>query len=53
MSLSLVACTAVGRNAWGCNVNETLMRQTIDAFVTLGLKDVGFKYVSMDGRHDR
>ena len=36
-------------NAWGgCGVNETLMRQTIDAFVSLGLKDVGFEYVSMD-----
>jgi|EP01049_Picozoa_sp_SAG25_P009914 alpha-galactosidase len=38
-----------GRNAWACDVNETLMRQTIDAFVTLGLKDAGFEYVSMDG----
>ena len=37
------------RNAWACDVNETLMRQTIDAFVTLGLKDAGFEYVSMDG----
>jgi hypothetical protein len=37
------------RNAWACDVNETLMRQTIDAFVTLGLRDAGFEYVSMDG----
>ena len=35
-------------NAWGCEVNETLMRATIDAFVSTGLKDVGFEYVSMD-----
>ena len=25
------------------------MRQTMDAFITLGLKDAGFEYVSMDG----
>ena len=37
------------RNAWACDVNETLMRNTIDAFVTLGLRAAGFEYVSMDG----
>jgi hypothetical protein len=42
-----------GRNAWACDVNETLMRQTIDAFVTLGLKDAGFEYVSMDGARSK
>ena len=35
-------------NAWGCAVNETVLRSTMDAFVTLGLRDAGFEYVSTD-----
>ena len=41
------------RNAWACDVNETLMRNTIDAFVALGLRDAGFEYVSMDGERTK
>ena len=41
----------LGFNSWNifaCSVNETLMRDTMDAFVSLGLRDAGYKYVSVD-----
>jgi alpha-galactosidase len=59
MLLSLAAAldNGVGRrptlgwNSWNifaCSVNETLMRDTMDAFVTLGLRDAGYVYVGVD-----
>ena len=41
----------LGWNSWNvfaCNVNETLMRDTMDAFVSLGLRDAGYVYVGVD-----
>jgi alpha-galactosidase len=41
----------MGWNTWntfGCNINETLIRQTADSLVTSGLKDVGYEYLTVD-----
>jgi alpha-galactosidase len=41
----------LGFNSWNifaCAVNETLMRDTMDAFVSLGLRDAGYVYVGVD-----
>ncbi|HEX6467839.1 MAG TPA: NPCBM/NEW2 domain-containing protein [Streptosporangiaceae bacterium] len=35
-------------NAFGCNVNDSLVRATADAFVSLGLRDAGYTYVNID-----
>jgi alpha-galactosidase len=35
-------------NAFGCNVSETLIKETADFFVSSGLKDVGYTYVNID-----
>ncbi|KXK63957.1 alpha-galactosidase [Micromonospora rosaria] len=41
----------MGWNTWntfGCNINETLIRQMADAIVNHGLRDLGYKYVVVD-----
>jgi len=41
----------MGWNTWntfGCNINETLIRQMADAIVNQGLRDLGYKYVVVD-----
>jgi alpha-galactosidase len=41
----------MGWNTWntfGCNINETLIRQMADAIVDHGLRDLGYKYVVVD-----
>ena len=41
----------LGFNSWNifaCNVNETVMMETMELFVTLGLRDAGYKYVNID-----
>ena len=41
----------MGWNSWnkfGCNINEKLIRDTIDALVDTGLADAGYKYVNLD-----
>src|SRR5688500_1164088 len=41
----------MGWNTWntfGCNINETLIRQTADAMVANGMRDAGYKYVVVD-----
>ncbi|SBT66005.1 alpha-galactosidase [Micromonospora sediminicola] len=41
----------MGWNTWntfGCNINETLIRQTADAIVANGLRDLGYRYVVVD-----
>jgi alpha-galactosidase len=41
----------MGWNTWntfGCNINETLIRQMADAIVDRGLRDLGYKYVVVD-----
>ncbi|GIJ51431.1 alpha-galactosidase [Virgisporangium aliadipatigenens] len=41
----------MGWNSWntfGCNINETLIKQTADALVNNGMRDLGYKYVVVD-----
>jgi alpha-galactosidase len=41
----------MGWNSWnkfGCNVSETLIRETADAMVTSGMKDAGYQYIVID-----
>ena len=41
----------MGWNSWnkfGCNINEKLIRDTIDALVDTGLAAAGYKYVNLD-----
>ncbi len=41
----------MGWNSWnkfGCNINEKLIRDTIDALVNTGLSEAGYKYVNLD-----
>ncbi|AWS43425.1 ricin-type beta-trefoil lectin domain protein [Streptosporangium sp. 'caverna'] len=41
----------MGWNSWntfGCNINETLIRQTADAMVGNGMRDLGYQYVVVD-----
>src|SRR3954470_14400651 len=35
-------------NAFGCDVNEQLIKQTADIFVAAGLKDAGYQYINID-----
>ncbi|GAA4721088.1 cellulose binding domain-containing protein [Phytohabitans rumicis] len=41
----------MGWNSWntfGCNINETLIRQMTDAMVSSGMRDAGYQYVVVD-----
>jgi alpha-galactosidase len=41
----------MGWNSWntfGCNINETLIRQVADAMATNGMRDAGYQYVVVD-----
>jgi alpha-galactosidase len=41
----------MGWNTWntfGCNINEALIRQTADALVSNGMRDLGYQYVVVD-----
>jgi alpha-galactosidase len=41
----------MGWNSWntfGCNINETLIRQMADAIVSSGMGDLGYQYVVVD-----
>ncbi|GIF22898.1 alpha-galactosidase [Actinoplanes tereljensis] len=41
----------MGWNSWntfGCNINETLIRQMADSIVNSGLRDLGYQYVVVD-----
>ncbi|WP_345565975.1 NPCBM/NEW2 domain-containing protein [Nonomuraea rosea] len=35
-------------NAFGCDVNAALIKETADIFVSSGLKDAGYQYVNID-----
>ncbi|MFI0449859.1 NPCBM/NEW2 domain-containing protein [Actinomadura sp. 6N118] len=35
-------------NATGCDINEQMIRDTADIFVSSGLKDAGYEYVNID-----
>ena len=49
---ALGATPPMGWNSWntfGCNnLNETLIKQIADIFVSSGMKDVGYQYVNLD-----
>lgn len=41
----------MGWNSWnkfGCNINETVIRNTVDQLIKTGLRDKGYKYVNLD-----
>ena len=41
----------MGWNSWnkfGCNINEKLIKDTIDVLVDTGLAKAGYKYVNLD-----
>jgi len=38
----------LGWNSFGCNVNETVVRQAADAMVSSGMRDAGYQYVVVD-----
>ncbi len=41
----------MGWNSWnsfGCNINETLIRQSADALISSGMRDLGYQYVVVD-----
>ncbi|MDP9793052.1 alpha-galactosidase [Catenuloplanes nepalensis] len=41
----------MGWNTWntfGCDINETLIRQTADSIVASGMRDLGYQYVVVD-----
>jgi alpha-galactosidase len=41
----------MGWNSWntfGCNINETLIRQMADAMVSSGMRELGYQYVVVD-----
>jgi alpha-galactosidase len=47
----LAATPPMGWNSWnrfGCDVSETLIRETADAMVATGMKDAGYEYVVID-----
>ncbi|GAA3828650.1 NPCBM/NEW2 domain-containing protein [Sphaerisporangium flaviroseum] len=48
---TLAATPPMGFNNWnafGCDVNEALIKETADIFVSSGLKDAGYRYVNID-----
>jgi alpha-galactosidase len=41
----------MGWNSWnrfGCDIDETMVREMADAMITTGMKDVGYAYVNLD-----
>jgi alpha-galactosidase len=47
----LAATPPMGWNSWnhfGCDVDEELIRDTVDAMVSSGMKDAGYEYVNID-----
>ncbi len=48
---SLAKTPPMGWNSWNkfaCNVSEQLIRETADAMVSTGMRDVGYQYVNID-----
>ncbi|KAJ5812478.1 alpha-galactosidase/alpha-n-acetylgalactosaminidase [Penicillium riverlandense] len=35
-------------NAYGSNINESVVKKTVQLFETLGLKDAGYEYINLD-----
>ena len=49
--VALAATPPMGFNNWnafGCDVNETLIKETADVIVSAGLKDLGYEFVNID-----
>ncbi len=49
--LNLAATPPMGWNSWnkfGCNVNETMLKETADAIVSSGMKEAGYQYIVID-----
>ncbi|HVZ78302.1 MAG TPA: glycoside hydrolase family 27 protein, partial [Gemmatimonadaceae bacterium] len=47
----LAATPPMGWNSWnrfGCDINESLIRETADAMVSSGMRDAGYQYVNID-----
>lgn len=41
----------LGWNSWNhfaCNISESLIKETVDALISTGLADAGYKYVNLD-----
>jgi hypothetical protein len=41
----------MGWNSWNrfhCDINETLIKETVDLLISTGLADKGYKYVNLD-----
>ena len=41
----------MGWNSWnkfGCNINETIVREMADAMVSTGMRDAGYTYIVVD-----
>lgn len=41
----------MGWNSWNkfaCDINETVIKKTVDQLIKTGLKDKGYKYVNLD-----
>jgi alpha-galactosidase len=50
-SEALAATPPMGWNSWnkfGCDVRESLIRETADAMVATGMRDAGYRYVVID-----
>ena len=50
-SAALARTPPMGWNSWNkfaCNVSEQLIRETADAMVSSGMRDVGYQYVNID-----
>lgn len=48
---NLALTPPMGWNSWnkfGCKIDEKLMRETADAFVSSGMRDAGYKYLNID-----
>ncbi len=48
---NLAPTPPMGWNSWnkfGCKIDEKLIRETADAFVSSGLRDAGYKYLNID-----
>ncbi len=49
--VSLAATPPMGWNSWnkfGCEINESLIKEIADALVSSGMKDAGYEYVNID-----
>src|SRR6266581_539932 len=51
VSVNVLSAPAAGYNGWnayGCNINEDVIKQTANAMATNGMRDAGYQYVNID-----